>query len=1426
MKQFKLFAILLMAILATAAFADPAFTQIDRFDKGLIYGISKTDSWYLMAWDGATISNAKEGDNYTQLLNQSNVLEILDINVDPSSGPSWKGAGAGIDFVSNAEGFANGYGYDLRGCTDFEYEYKGNDHNICFQVKGSSYPNTGSRVNQKDEYQYMDAYCRNISSNATGVTSLTDNWHKVAITPTSLYKSSTAFNIADLGKVLQLQWRFENAVTTHGNLQVKNLKCIGKGIFMEPSAELIGKYKQTLGSLNEVEGYEGYSWDGVTSVSLDGPICEERATPCEGGIAWNADNNGNKFYFKKVFATYNGDRGAVTISVIPTDAVAPTDLTAKYGQTLSDVALPEDWEWLNGTTPIRPFVLGATNYKAKYIGDNPLINPTPLGGIDVSVDVGKADGVWKDNIINIIYSEELKLSGLTLGDGYTLTVVDVDVALSAGNEQEFAATYENPNGFYEIAEGKIVVNVTKARTNFVPIETQSITYEPDIKLSNVALPSTLYSWDSPNATLNVSLSGKEWDVTYTKNNNYFPVSGKVVVVVNKKAGTFGTHDAINTTYTTTLKLSDLDLKTSTTGYAWVEPTTTLDVSKSGQSFAATFTDPSGNYEAAEGTIVVNVAKARGTWQAHAAITETYTPTLKLSVLDLHTTTTGYAWVEPTTTLDVSKSGQSFAATYTDPSGNYEAAEGTIVVNVRKATTDFVSTAVTAVNYATGLTLNGVALPSSQYTWKTPGTSLNAGAGQTFPAIYTKDANYEPVEGTLTVTVNKATGLALTNSTPYTVYVSSRNNNVKNFDLEQILLNKPDHGDLNYAVELDVSHGDVLTLVPMVEGKNLVYQRASTAAPEGNVTGVKIDITSQNYSETVVVRINFTATGKDEVTIAGLTTVGNVNFDTNPQRGVTGSVRATSEDNGFTDIGSLIYIYKNAETGVESSEPPINVGSYALIVSVPESNPDYYGSKTYPFVINKANKTFPALTLSPTYSPSLTAISLLTPELAAAGYAWTGTTVLNAINHQIDATFTDPSGNYNVATGKIAVNVAKADVEFASIAALSKTYEQNLKLSGIALPDEYTWKTPGTSLNAGNGQTFTAIYTKNANYNPVEGDVTVNVAKATVVASLTWPTAGAGYLDMPLSKSVLTGGNGSQYGTYAWVDGTTELNAVGTASYAVVFTPKPEYSATNYNWPVLTSNVSIVVKSLQQQVNDVVAGIDAAVVNTPAIPFAKTGTAPNEKYEATLASLGNVGSTKAALDAYAASFIATLTSKLTEAQLNALTLSVAGTGAVATDEDEIEADLAKTANYIAATTGAAGSYTFYVKVKRNPYAYVGPFVVTIPKVSGSSSSYSGTPVSEWNGCTSYPCTSTPPKVTPILPPKVAISKISVRVMSNAITLENLPSNAKVEVYSMQGKRIYSSNAINSQVLNIQTQAGMYVIKVSLGSETKVMRVSLK
>ena len=94
---------------------------------------------------------------------------------------------------------------------------------------------------------------------------------------------------------------------------------------------------------------------------------------------------------------------------------------------------------------------------------------------------------------------------------------------------------------------------------------------------------------------------------------------------------------------------------------------------------------------------------------------------------------------------------------------------------------------------------------------------------------------------------------------------------------------------------------------------------------------------------------------------------------------------------------------------------------------------------------------------------------------------------------------------------------------------------------------------------------------------------------------------------------------------------------------------------------------------------------------------------------------------------------------------------------------------------------------------------------------SSSSDTVTPSSSSGGST--PSSSSVGGTDPIRFSKTASGNLHIKTTANAIHLENLPTNAKVEVYNLQGKRIYSAYPENHQILTIGVQTGMYIIKIN-------------
>ena len=144
--------------------------------------------------------------------------------------------------------------------------------------------------------------------------------------------------------------------------------------------------------------------------------------------------------------------------------------------------------------------------------------------------------------------------------------------------------------------------------------------------------------------------------------------------------------------------------------------------------------------------------------------------------------------------------------------------------------------------------------------------------------------------------------------------------------------------------------------------------------------------------------------------------------------------------------------------------------------------------------------------------------------------------------------------------EITIAVAKADPEVTAPANLSATYGDSL--ASVVLPEGFAWKNADVSVgNAGNN-TFTAIYTPaDTNYNSVEVEVVVSVAKATPVAQI--PTNLTATVGDTLASVILPAG-------FAWDNDSLTLTNAGVNTFSATYNPDEN----NYTTIGVEINVSV------------------------------------------------------------------------------------------------------------------------------------------------------------------------------------------------------------------------------------------------------------
>jgi len=379
----------------------------------------------------------------------------------------------------------------------------------------------------------------------------------------------------------------------------------------------------------------GYTFTGLNSATINA----ENATI--------SDNTGATITLSYTFPeTDQTNIDIVTLSITPpVFKTTPDTIASGTGNfTLSPVSwLPNDNPFLSNTAYKATVILTANSgytftglNSATINGENATISDNTGANVTLSYSFPATDAKTVTNIeikaqptkLTYTHGESLDLSGLVVMLTYDDTTTE-DVAVANFTAKNIIA---NP------ARGVSLIHVTH---NEQPVT---------IKYGNF----------TPLTTSNLT--------------------------VNKAVGIWSSIPAINTTYTPTLTLTDITLPS---GYTFTTPATKLNAGNN-QSFAATYTNPNGNFEAGSGSIIVNVAKSGpASWPTAATIT--YGSVLSSSLLSGGDTVAGsFTWTNGTIFPTVTNTGYSVTFTPFD-TANYNTMTGTIPITVNKAAGELVDT---------------------------------------------------------------------------------------------------------------------------------------------------------------------------------------------------------------------------------------------------------------------------------------------------------------------------------------------------------------------------------------------------------------------------------------------------------------------------------------------------------------------------------------------------------------------------------------------------------------------------------------------------------------------------------------------------------------------------------------------------------------
>ncbi|WP_454963209.1 S-layer homology domain-containing protein [Filifactor alocis] len=274
-----------------------------------------------------------------------------------------------------------------------------------------------------------------------------------------------------------------------------------------------------------------------------------------------------------------------------------------------------------------------------------------------------------------------------------------------------------------------------------------------------------------------------------------------------------------------------------------------------------------------------------------------------------------------------------------------------------------------------------------------------------------------------------------------------------------------------------------------------------------------------------------------------------------------------------------YDYINAKGNIE-----VSIGKVSITPTVAISGWTYGTSPNAPTVTgNKGNGavTYEYFTDENCTTKTTAANSLSNSE---------GGVPKNAGKYWVQATIAETE-NYNGATAKAGFEIKKANQTALSIKNVTaKKYgdaDFTLETTGGSGNGALSYSVSANDVLEINGDkakivgagtvTVTAVKAGGNNYNETSATLDITIAKGDEPA-IAFPTASELTYGQALSESTLTGGS-TEYGTFAWKDGST-IPTIDNTGYDVVFKPNAT-ALKNYNIEEKTRTIEVTVKKGNQ-----------------------------------------------------------------------------------------------------------------------------------------------------------------------------------------------------------------------------------------------------
>lgn len=789
---------------------------------------------------------------------------------------------------------------------------------------------------------------------------------------------------------------------------------------------------------------------------------------------------------------------------------APDSLNATYGQTLGDLSIPN-------------------SAYGKYSFNDDL--STPVG--DVGTNKFKVTFTPNDSTYSKITDFEIEINvkqqtpdmdAITVEATYGDTLADVTLPTHENGTYEFEQLLTESVGNAGTNEGNFTVTFIPNDDNYTKVESIPVIikvkkaipkYEipNDLKagfndtLEDVSLP-TEFTWQNPKESVgNVGTNYHLATYTPPDTNNYEVVKDiEIPVEVGAATPDYEVPNNLTATYGDTL--ADITLPVTESGtYKFVLDDETK-VGKVGENpFEVIYTPKDNNYRTVTFEVTIKVEKANPEYIEPSNLTAKYNDTLKDVLLP-----EGWTWKDETKEVGEAGTNTHIAIFTPSDTNNYKTVEVEVEIKVVKANPSITELEDLTATY--GDTLGDISLPTSSngtYEWEDLLTTSVGEAGiHTFTVTFIPrdEKNYEKVTGIkVTVIVNKKKVDSITLPT----------------------LNEIVYDENNTLASISLPEGwrwDNPNTVPSVDNNG--YKATYTPTDTNNY-----DYTGLDLNPTLTLKVaQKTPTFTKPIVVA--------------------NAGQLLEEVKLPELSNGKFVWNNEKESVGE------VGTHTFTATFIPNDTTNYKTVSDVEVTVEVGKALPEFeiptNLTATYQDTLESVKL--PE----GFTWDNEKqVLSSVGkHTYTATFTPAdTNNFAIVTNiEITVQVNKKKGETITIPTLQEiTYDENLTLANISLPEGWTWDNPSivpTVDNNGYKATYTPEDATNYDYSDqnLNPTLTLKVNKKDPV------------IEKPVKITVPYGTNleNIKLPDGFYLEEVGKLNEIGTFTYKAVYRP----SNPNYN----------------------------------------------------------------------------------------------------------------------------------------------------------------------------------------------------------------------------------------------------------------------